>query len=94
MSTVNFPEELRPYIHEELWTAQPFTLKLLSRLATTHDRENCIVVQWGYETQNRLMYVKVGFLLFAYVFSFVSAMILDIRQWCIFITDTGITHKD
>ena len=38
--------------------------------------------------------MKVGFLLFAYVFSFVGAILLDIRQWCIFITDTGITHKD
>merc|ERR1719313_1189794 len=28
------------------------------------DRQNCIVVEWGYETQRRLMYVKVGFLLF------------------------------
>ena len=39
------------------------------------------VYTWGYETQNRLMYVKVGFLLFAYVFSFVGAILLDIRQW-------------
>ncbi len=36
----------------------------------------------------------MGFPLFAYVFSFVSAMLIGIMQWGLFITDTGITHKD
>ncbi len=40
------------------------------------------------------MHVKVGFPLFAYVFSFVSAMLVGVMQWGLSITDTGITHED
>merc|ERR1719287_199704 len=35
-------------------------------------RHNCILVAWGYETQQRLMWTKVLFLAIVYVGSFVS----------------------
>jgi hypothetical protein len=69
-------------------------LLILGSKAPETDRQNCIVVQWGYETQRRLMYVKVGFLLFCYLFSFIGAIIHGIRQWRAYTTDTGETHKD
>lgn len=40
------------------------------------------------------MYVKVGFLLFAYLFSFIGAILFGIRQWRIYTTNTDDTHKD
>jgi len=69
-------------------------LLTLGKKASETERQNCIVVQWGYETQKRLMYVKVGFLLFTYLFSFLGAIIFGIRQWRIYTSDTGDTHRD
>jgi len=43
-------------------------------------RHNCILVSWGYETQQRLMWTKVVFLVIVYTFSFVSFLLLSIRQ--------------
>merc|ERR1719253_560121 len=74
------------YTGEELLT--------LGYVATHTDRQNCIMVDYGYHTQKRLMYVKVGFLLFAYLFSFIGALLFGIKQWRFYTLDTGHTHRD
>jgi len=51
-------------------------------------RENCILVAWGYETQQRLMWTKVHFLVISYVFTFFFALAHALRQQNIF------THLD
>jgi len=43
-------------------------------------RHNCILVAWGYETQQRLMWTKVLFLVIVYIFSFISFLLFSIRQ--------------
>jgi hypothetical protein len=43
-------------------------------------RQNCILVSWGYETQQRLMWTKVLFLAIAYVFTFLSTLIFAVYQ--------------
>jgi len=43
-------------------------------------RHNCILVAWGYETQQRLMWTKVLFLAIVYVGSFVSFLLFSVRQ--------------
>ena len=43
-------------------------------------RENCHLVSWGYETQQRLMWTKVGFTYWVYLLSFVAAMLHAIAQ--------------
>jgi len=47
-------------------------------------RHNCVLVAWGYETQQRLMWTKVLFLVMAYLFSFVSMMLFSVRQFRIY----------
>jgi len=47
-------------------------------------RENCILVAWGYETQQRLMWTKVLFLACTYTFTFVGSIWFAIRQLKIF----------
>lgn len=47
-------------------------------------RENCILVAWGYETQQRLMWTKVMFLIIAYIFTFCFTLAHAIRQQAIF----------
>jgi len=43
-------------------------------------RHNCILVAWGYETQQRLMWTKVLFLAIVYVGSFISFLWFSVRQ--------------
>jgi len=43
-------------------------------------RHNCILVGWGYDTQQRLMWTKVGFLWVAYASSFLFALLMGVRQ--------------
>merc|ERR1719191_2271688 len=43
-------------------------------------RHNCILVAWGYETQQRLMWTKVLFLAIAYVGSFISFLWFSVSQ--------------
>eukprot|EP00929_Paragymnodinium_shiwhaense_P059982 TRINITY_DN299_c0_g1_i3.p1 TRINITY_DN299_c0_g1~~TRINITY_DN299_c0_g1_i3.p1 ORF type:complete len:956 (-),score=264.29 TRINITY_DN299_c0_g1_i3:261-3128(-) len=43
-------------------------------------RENCILVAWGYETQQELLWVKRLFLWIVYVGSFALAMLHGVRQ--------------
>merc|ERR1719271_858964 len=47
-------------------------------------RHNCILVAWGYETQQRLMWTKVLFLVIVYIFSFVSFLLFGVRQYRIY----------
>jgi len=47
-------------------------------------RHNCILVAWGYETQQRLMWTKVLFIAIVYVFSFVSFLLFGVRQYRIY----------
>merc|ERR1740129_255156 len=47
-------------------------------------RENCILVAWGYETQQRLMWTKVLFCQIVYVFTFVGSLLMSIRQLRLF----------
>merc|ERR1719197_1193701 len=43
-------------------------------------RHNCILVAWGYETQQRLMWTKVLFLAIVYIGSFVAFLVFSVRQ--------------
>jgi len=43
-------------------------------------RHNCILVAWGYETQQRLMWTKVLFCVIVYIFSFVTFTLFMVRQ--------------
>merc|ERR1712176_1078538 len=43
-------------------------------------RDNCILVAWGYETQQRLMWAKVTFVFMAYVWTFLGSLLYGIRQ--------------
>lgn len=55
-------------------------LFILGTRAAETARAKCIVTRWGRETQLRLMWAKVLFLVFAYVFSFIGAVIFAVRQ--------------
>jgi hypothetical protein len=44
-------------------------------------RHNCILVAWGYETQQRLMWTKIVFLLVVYVGSFIAFLLFSVRQY-------------
>lgn len=59
-------------------------------------RDQCRVIAWGYETQHRLLWTKVAYLTFAYVFTFVGSLLFSVRQLRIFQRmDYGMsTHKD
>merc|ERR1719174_1678398 len=47
-------------------------------------RNNCILVAWGYETQQRLMWTKVLFCQLVYVFTFIGSLLMSIRQLRLF----------
>mmetsp|Transcript_71950 Transcript_71950/g.142755 ORF Transcript_71950/g.142755 Transcript_71950/m.142755 type:complete len:956 (+) Transcript_71950:103-2970(+) len=47
-------------------------------------RNNCILVAWGYETQQRLMWTKVLFCQVIYVFTFIGSLLMGIRQLRLF----------
>jgi len=47
-------------------------------------RHNCILVAYGYDTQQRLMWSKVLFLWVAYIASFIWAILLGVRQLRLF----------
>merc|ERR1719506_2167063 len=47
-------------------------------------RDNCILVAWGYETQQRLMWTKVLFLCCVYFFSFVGSLLYGVYQLRLF----------
>merc|ERR1719433_651453 len=49
-------------------------------------RENCILVAWGYETQQRLMWTKVTFLIIVYMLTFFATLGHAVRQQFIYET--------
>lgn len=59
-------------------------------------RQQCLVIAWGYETQHRLMWTKVAYLAFGYVFTFMGSILFSIRQQRIFqrMDLNTSTHKD
>merc|ERR1719310_2426872 len=59
-------------------------------------RNNCILVAWGYETQQRLMWTKVLFLAIVYVGSFFLSILYGVHMLRLFqIMDTKVkTMKD
>lgn len=59
-------------------------------------RDNCILVAWGYETQQRLMWTKILFLAMVYIGSFLFCILHGVRQLRLFqIMDTKTkTMKD
>jgi hypothetical protein len=74
--------------HEELWVLGT------KRFGTP--RHNCILVAWGYETQQRLMWTKVVFLAMVYLFSFITFLLFSVRQYRIYqeMDAKEITMKD
>mmetsp|Transcript_6233 Transcript_6233/g.16672 ORF Transcript_6233/g.16672 Transcript_6233/m.16672 type:complete len:944 (-) Transcript_6233:116-2947(-) len=59
-------------------------LFILGTRAFGTPRSNCILVAWGYETQQRLMWTKVGFLYLVYIVSFAICLLHGVRQLRIF----------
>eukprot|EP00933_Yihiella_yeosuensis_P063762 TRINITY_DN669_c0_g3_i2.p1 TRINITY_DN669_c0_g3~~TRINITY_DN669_c0_g3_i2.p1 ORF type:complete len:1064 (+),score=238.65 TRINITY_DN669_c0_g3_i2:205-3192(+) len=59
-------------------------------------RQNCILVAWGFETQHRLMWTKVDFVVIVYIGSFIATMLHGVRQLRIFqrVDLANSTHKD
>mmetsp|Transcript_73374 Transcript_73374/g.202517 ORF Transcript_73374/g.202517 Transcript_73374/m.202517 type:complete len:970 (-) Transcript_73374:70-2979(-) len=47
-------------------------------------RDNCILVAWGFEKQQALMWSKVLFLVIAYVVTFVCSILYSVRQLRVF----------
>jgi hypothetical protein len=70
------------------WTVMGFTIDGALFILGTRDfatpRQNCILVAWGYETQQRLMWTKVGFCYWVYVGTFACCLIHSVRQLRIF----------
>jgi len=71
------------YVEDPVFDRLPDLLRLGTRRFGM-PRENCIMVAWGYETQMRLMWVKIAFLVFVYVFSFALAIYHSVRQLRLF----------
>ncbi|CAK9095756.1 unnamed protein product, partial [Durusdinium trenchii] len=59
-------------------------------------RQNCILVAWGFETQMRLMWTKIDFVVAAYILTFLACLGFAIRQLRIFqkVDMQNSTHKD
>ena len=57
---------------------------------------NCILVAWGFETQMRLMWTKIDFVVVAYLLTFLGCMAFGVRQLRIFqkVDMQNSTHKD
>lgn len=67
-----------------LWTILALFHNELFYLGTRQfgtPRSNCILVAWGYETQNRLMWTKVLFLAVVYAVSFITFLMFSISQY-------------
>lgn len=72
------------------------TLFILGTMRATTEWENCWIVQWGFNTQQRLMWTKVAYLVFAYFFTFLGAIIFAVCQLRRFESTDRLnsTHKD
>ena len=59
-------------------------------------RQNCILVAWGFETQQRLMWTKIDFCVVAYLMTVIACVLFGIRQLRLFqkVDMVNSTHKD
>eukprot|EP00928_Gymnodinium_smaydae_P079840 TRINITY_DN63676_c0_g1_i1.p1 TRINITY_DN63676_c0_g1~~TRINITY_DN63676_c0_g1_i1.p1 ORF type:complete len:958 (-),score=136.81 TRINITY_DN63676_c0_g1_i1:77-2950(-) len=59
-------------------------------------RHNCILVKWGYETQQELMWTKIMFLAIVYSFTFVGTLLHSVRQRRVYqmIDNETVSMKD
>lgn len=57
-----------------------YDLAILGTRSAQSPWENCWVVQWGFETQRRLMWAKLAFCTFAYAFTFAGCILYGIFQ--------------
>ncbi|CAJ1387267.1 unnamed protein product [Effrenium voratum] len=59
-------------------------------------RQNCILVAWGFETQQRLMWTKIDFVVAVYVLTFLGCLAFGVRQLRLFqkVDMQSSTHKD
>lgn len=67
-----------------LATVYDHALFILGTRSFGTPRNNCILVAWGYETQQRLMWTKVLFCQLVYIFTFVGSLLMSIRQLRLF----------
>jgi hypothetical protein len=74
--------------HDDLW--------ILGTRRFGTPRHNCILVAWGYETQQRLMWTKVLFLAIVYIVTFIACLVFAIYQYRLYTKmDAGDkTYKD
>jgi len=72
------------------------TLFVLGTGRAKTDWENCWIVEWGHTAQRRLMWTKVGYLIFVYLFTFLGAIFFGICQLRRFehMDQLHSTHKD
>jgi len=73
-----------------IWFVDP-ALGILGTRKFGTPRQNCILVAWGYETQQRLMWTKVYFLIAVYSFTFVGCLLHGVRQLRLFQKTTSDT---
>ncbi|CAJ1393237.1 unnamed protein product [Effrenium voratum] len=59
-------------------------------------RQNCILVAWGFETQQRLMWTKIDFVVVVYLLTVLGCVLFGIRQLRLFqkVDMQNSTHKD
>lgn len=71
------------YIQDPTWSRSPDLMRLGTR-KMGYPRDNCILVAWGYETQQRLMWIKILFLLVVYLVTFALCIWHSVRQHRLF----------
>lgn len=71
-------------------------LRLGTREPGKTPRDNCIIVAWGFTTQERLMFAKYMFVAILYLVSFIGAIAYAIRQMRVHhrLDEERISHKD
>ncbi|CAE6964218.1 unnamed protein product [Symbiodinium sp. CCMP2592] len=59
-------------------------LLILGRKEYGTPYRNCVLVAWGFVTQQRLMWAKLSFLLGVYIVTFLACLLHGVRQRCLF----------
>jgi len=72
------------------------TLFVLGTRRAETEWQNCWIVEWGYQKQKELMWTKVGFMVFVYLFTFLGSILFGIYQLRSFdaLDRVSATHKD
>jgi hypothetical protein len=68
------------YLEDPVFWGRLPDLMVLGTRKMGMPRENCILVKWGYETQQELMWIKIWFLLILYVVTFALCIVHGVRQ--------------